>query len=115
MLDALDLSSPNIRPFRVALTSSPRLGRGLVTGLLAHGVRLALVLGHAGVNLLDDVRADRAGEDGGEGMGVLGRLAIGADDRDGGPGRHFFEIRRWVICGGQETSLSVELEMTKSN
>lgn len=31
-------------------TSSPGLGRGLVAGLLAHGVRLALVLGHAGVD-----------------------------------------------------------------
>ena len=32
-------------------TSSPRLSRGLVAGLLAHGVWLALVLGHTGVHL----------------------------------------------------------------
>jgi hypothetical protein len=31
-------------------TGTPRLGAGLVAGLLAHGVRLALVLGHASVH-----------------------------------------------------------------
>lgn len=31
-------------------TSSPRLSTGLVTGLLAHGIWLALVLGHTGVD-----------------------------------------------------------------
>jgi hypothetical protein len=31
------------------LTSSPRLSRRLVTGLLAHGIWLSLVFGHSGV------------------------------------------------------------------
>lgn len=68
---------------QLSLTSSPRLSRGLVTGLLAHCVRLALVLGHAGVNLLHDIRSDRAGEDGGNGVGRARGLTIFADDRNG--------------------------------
>lgn len=77
----------------VVLTSSPRLGRGLVTSLLADGVRLALVLGHAGVNLLDDIRADRAQEHSRDGVGVAGGSAIGADDGDGRTGGHCIEIK----------------------
>lgn len=65
------------------LTSSPRLSRGLVTGLLAHGVRLALVLGHSGVDVLDDIRADRAREDGRNGVGSSRGSTIFADDRNG--------------------------------
>lgn len=72
-----------------SLTSSPRLGRGLVTGLLADGVRLPLVLGHAGVHLLDDIRADRAQEHAGDGVRGTGGRAIGADDRDSRSGSHF--------------------------
>jgi hypothetical protein len=64
-------------------TSSPRLGRGLVTGLLAHSIRLSLVLSDTGVNLLDNVRSDRAGEDGGNGVGSSSGSTIFADDRDG--------------------------------
>ena len=70
------------------LTSSPRLGRGLVTGLLADGVRLTLVLGHAGVHLVDDIRADRGTEDLGEGYSGAAGRAIGADDGDGGSRGH---------------------------
>jgi hypothetical protein len=54
-----------------------------VTGLLADSVWLALVLGHSGVNLLDDIRSDRAGEDGGHGVGVARGLAAGTNDGDG--------------------------------
>ena len=75
------------------LTSSPRLGRGLVTGLLADGVRLPLVLGHSGVNLLDDVRADRAQENRGDGVRGTGGRAIGAEDRDSRSGSHFVYLR----------------------
>lgn len=72
----------------VVLTSSPRLGRGLVTGLLAHGVGLALVLGHALVDILDDIGTDGGGEDGGHRVGGLGGLAIGTQNRDGRSGGH---------------------------
>lgn len=71
-----------------SLTSSPRLGRGLVTGLLADGVRLPLVLGHSGVNLPDDIRSDGALEHGREGVRGTGGRAIGTDDRDGRSGSH---------------------------
>lgn len=71
------------------LTSSPGLGRGLVTGLLAHGIGLALVLGDSLVHLLDDIRTDGGGEDGREGVGGLSGLAIGTQDRDGRSGCHF--------------------------
>lgn len=60
-----------------------------MTGLLAHGVRLSLVLGHASVNLLDNVRSDRAGEDGGNGVGSSRGSTIFADDRDGRSRSHF--------------------------
>lgn len=80
------------------LTSSPRLGRGLVTGLLAHGVRLALVLSHALVDILDDIGTDGGREDGGDGVGGLGGLAIGTHDRDGWSGGHFCCLfSRWVV------------------
>lgn len=59
-----------------------------MTGLLAHGVGLALVLGHALVNVLDDIGTDGCGEDGGDGVGGLGGLAIGTQDRDGRTGGH---------------------------
>lgn len=54
-----------------------------MTGLLADGVGLALVLGQALVNLLDDIGTDRAQEDSRQGVGVAGGLAILADDGDG--------------------------------
>jgi len=71
------------------LTSSPGLGRGLVTGLLAHGIGLALVLGNSLVHLLDDIRTDGGSEDGREGVGGLSGLAIGTQDRNGRTGCHF--------------------------
>ncbi len=74
------------------LTSSPRLGRGLVTGLLADGVRLALVLGDTGVNLVDDIRANRGSEHLGEGDSVAGGRAIGADDGDRRSRSHFVRL-----------------------
>jgi hypothetical protein len=76
-----------------------------VTSVLSYGVRLALVLGHAGVDVpvrilahilfsascvrgdvgdfvLDNVRADGRLEDIGQGVGVLAGSPIGANDRD---------------------------------
>lgn len=44
-------------------TSSPRLGRSLMTGLYADGVGLSLVLCHTGMNSLNDVGTDWALED----------------------------------------------------
>ena len=78
-----------------------------MTSVLSYGVRLALVLGHAGVDVpvrvlahilflsascvcgdvgefvLDNVRADGRLEDIGQGVGVLAGSPIGANDRDG--------------------------------
>lgn len=59
-----------------------------MTGLLAHGVRLALVLGHASVHLLNDIGTDRAREDGGNGVGSSGGSTILADDGNGRSRRH---------------------------
>ena len=60
-----------------------------MASLLAHSVGLALVLGHAGVDLLDDIETDRAGEDSRQGVRALAGLAIAANDGDGRSGRHF--------------------------
>lgn len=59
-----------------------------MTGLLGDTVRLALVLGHASVNLLDDIGTDRAGEDSRDGVGSSRRSTVLADDGDGRSGRH---------------------------
>lgn len=66
-----------------------------MTSLLAHGIGLALVLGHASVNLLDNVRSDRAAEDGGNGVGSSRGSAIFADDGDGRSRSHC-EYRTWT-------------------
>jgi hypothetical protein len=87
----------------MSLTSAPRLGRGLVTGLLADGVRLALVLGHAGVDVFDDVGANRGRENLGEDLGGTGSLAIGADDGDGRSGGHCFRDGRKGLQTRQTT------------
>jgi len=47
-------------------TSTPRLSGRLVTSVLRDGVRLSLVLGHSGVNIVNDVSSDGSGEDCGE-------------------------------------------------
>jgi len=54
-----------------------------VAGLLADGIRLPLVLGHAGVDVLDDIRPDRGAEDLGKDLSGAGGLAIGAENSDG--------------------------------
>ena len=46
-----------------ALTSTPRLSRGLVTSLLAHGIWLTLVLRNTSVDGLDDIRSNGRSED----------------------------------------------------
>jgi hypothetical protein len=97
----------NVCVWFCAHTSSPRFGRSLFASLLAHGVRLTFVLGHAGVHGLDDitariliskfdrgadgkfrVRSDRRVEDGGERVCLPGGGAIAAEDADGGTRRH---------------------------
>lgn len=65
-----------------------------MTSLGADGVRLPLVLGHAGVHLLDNIGADRAGEDLGHGVRVAAGATALADDADGRPRGHRFGIRR---------------------
>jgi len=47
-------------------TSTPRFGGGLMAGLFAHGVGLALVLRNALVDLCDDIEPDRCGQHRGE-------------------------------------------------
>lgn len=98
------------------LTSSPGLGRGLVTGLLAHCIGLALVLGDSLVNLLDDIRTDGGSEDGRVGVGGLSGLAIGTQDRDGRTGCHFaqesacFGRRMSVLCDSSQLSHEVAVQ-----
>lgn len=66
-------------------SSIPGLGGCLVTGLLADGVSLALVLVHARVHEADDIGADVRLEDGGEGHGPnhLTLLGVHVDERTG--------------------------------
>lgn len=82
------------KPHGKALTSAPRLGRGLVAGLLADSVRLPLVLGHARVDVLDDVGTDGRAEDLRKDFGGAGGLAIGADDGHGRAGGHLVQMLR---------------------
>ena len=63
--------SQSKKPIIVEHTSSPRFGTSLVTGLLADGIGLALVLRHSGVDGLDDIRTDGGFEDVREGEGRL--------------------------------------------
>jgi hypothetical protein len=57
-----------------------------VTSLHGDSVGLSLVLGHSGVDRLDNVGTDGGLEDGGERGGLAGLLAIGTEDRDGRSG-----------------------------
>lgn len=66
-----------------------------MTSLLAHAVRLALVLGHAGVDRLDNVRADGRLEDIRKGEGVLAGGAIGAVNGNDGSAGHFVAV--WLV------------------
>jgi len=70
-----------------------------MTGLLAHGVGLALVLGHAGVNLLDNIGSDGGGKDGRDRMASSRRRAIFADDCDGRSGGHREVVGLCETCG----------------
>jgi hypothetical protein len=69
-------------------TGTPGLSGSLFTSLLAHGVRLSLVLRHTGVNLLDDIRTDGRSEDSRQGQSSPAGLAISRGDSDGRAGRH---------------------------
>jgi hypothetical protein len=64
-------------------TSTPRLSTGLVASLLAHSVRLTLVLGDALVHLLHNIETDGGREDGGksEGAGCLATCGVDANGR----------------------------------
>ena len=91
-----------------------------MTRLLAHSIRLPLVLRHASVNrptimsvhlflldclgmsILHNVRADWRLEDGGQRVRVLAGLSIAPVDGDGRSARHF---RRWS-CGVVQLFLS---------
>ncbi len=64
-------------------TSAPRLGRVTHTSAVLNGVGLATVLGHVGVNLLNDIRTDRGSEHG-RGLNLLGLGAIKLEHRKNG-------------------------------
>jgi hypothetical protein len=67
-------------------TSTPRLGGGLLTGLVRDGIGLTLVLGHVCVDKVDDIRTNRGLENGGEGNGgsdVLTALGVDVENRSG--------------------------------
>lgn len=85
---SLGTTTANTGDTRNGTTGTPRLGRGLVTGILSNGVSLSTVLGDRLVDLLDDVEPDGGGEDGGEGERARG-LAGGRPDGDGGTSSHF--------------------------
>ena len=70
-----------------------------MTGLLAHGIGLSLVLGNSGVDLLDNVGTDGGGEDGGERVGGSGGSTILSDDGDGRSGRHCDDGHGKLPCG----------------
>jgi len=76
-------SSSNTGDTGDGATGTPRLSAGLVTGLLAHSVSLALVLGDALVDLLDNIEPDGGGQDRGEGKRG-GRLSGDGANVDGG-------------------------------
>lgn len=97
------------KPLEKPLTSAPRLSRGLVTSLLADGVRLPLVLGHAGVDVLDDIRADGGAEDLGEDLSGAGGLAIGADDGNCGTGGHLVRVSGQVRRLQKRRKLAIEI------
>jgi len=59
---AVSTTAGNARNARDRAAGAPRLRRGLMAGLVEHGVRLAVVLVQAGVHGVDDVRADRREE-----------------------------------------------------
>lgn len=80
-----------------------------MTGLLADGVRLPLVLVHASVDMLDDIWADRGAEDLGENLGGAGGLAIGADNGDGRSGGHL------VLVSGQVCRLQQRSKVSDEN
>jgi len=67
-----------------------------MAGLLAHGIWLPLVLGHASVNLLDDIRTNRSLENAWKGssfavsaIGPPAGSAISSVDSNGRSGRLF--------------------------
>jgi hypothetical protein len=70
-----------------------------VTSLLAHGIRLTLVLCYASVHALHDIWSDRAGEDSRHGVGGSRGSTIFADDGDGRSRSH---------CDGLDWDLEVE-------
>ena len=57
-------------------TSTPGLGRGLVSGLLRHGIGLALVVGDLGVDEVDDVGTNGGFHDIGQSDSVDGLVAM---------------------------------------
>lgn len=92
-------------------TGSPRLGRGLMSCFLAHGIRLAFVLRHSRMyasarfvsgrspeayldnrDLLDNVGPDWRPEDGGQRVSRPAGSAIGFGDGDCRTSRHLCNV-----------------------
>ena len=55
----------------------------LLSSLVEDGVSLSSVLGHVGVDEMNDVLSDGGREHGGEGQGTGGLVVVGVDGNDG--------------------------------
>jgi hypothetical protein len=76
----------NTRNTSNSTTSTPRFGRGLLTSLGRDSISLTLVLGHVGVDKVDNVRTNGSLEDGGKGdssSDVLTTFGIDVENRSG--------------------------------
>ena len=70
-----------------------------MTSLLAHSIGLTLVLGHSGVDALNEIGADRREEYSRHGMAISRGSTIATKDRDGGSARHVEDWRDCKITG----------------
>lgn len=62
-------------------------------------------------HVLDKIRANWGVQNGGEGIGRAGRLALGVDDRDGRSGGHFDVM----LSGGVDDAVSYRKEKSKKS
>ena len=74
-------------------TGTPGLGRGLVSGLLRHGIGLALVVGDLGVDEVDDVETNGGFHDIGQSDSVDGLVAMSPS-------------RDWTVTRGRTAAIA---------
>mmetsp|Transcript_3044 Transcript_3044/g.4402 ORF Transcript_3044/g.4402 Transcript_3044/m.4402 type:complete len:123 (+) Transcript_3044:875-1243(+) len=92
-------SSANTGDTGNGTSSSPGLGAYLLTSANGDGVGLTVVLGHVGVDELDQIRAQRGGHDGWEWDGGV-RGSAGGEYRDKRAGGHFSVVSNGLTVGG---------------